>query len=539
MNSNNKIQNIIIVGGGTTGWMAASYLTKTLQGSVNITLIESDRIPTVGVGEATVPSIRTDFFDFLGLSESEWMPECTATFKIGIKYVNWAYPPSVTKNNTFFHIFGEAKECDGVPLTHYWLKKRLNGYERPMAHSCYPSQGLCEQYKSPKFLDGRASVDYAYHFDAGLVAQYLTKWATKQGVVRVVDQVVDVALDDTGAISSLKTEKGNTYTADLYLDCSGFRGLLINEALKEPFLPYSDNLLCDSAVATALSTDDNDNNFRPYTTATALSSGWVWEIPQYGRLGTGYVYSQNFISPEQAEQEFRAFHGIKDKDVPIKHLKMRVGRTKRAWVKNCVSLGLSSGFIEPLESTGIYFIYAALKQLTRYFPDKSMNPALSNKFNERIAYMIDDVRDFIVLHYCTTSREDTPFWKANKFDLKIPESLQNLLDIYRAGAPINTPYTDEFGYNRNFDAGFDRFWTNSNYLAILAGVNYLPDSVLPILNHKLDSIEKAEITFRSVEAITENLLEELPSHYAYIKNLHKGEELMVEQYRQLEPSLTR
>ncbi len=343
-------------------------------------------------------------------------------------------------------------------------------------------------------------------------------------------------IDDTGAISGLKTQKGNTYSADLYLDCSGFRGLLINQALQEPFISYGDNLLCDRAVAAGLLTQDNDYNFRSYTTATALSSGWVWETPLYGRLGTGYVYSQSFLSPEEAEQEFRAFHGIAD-EVKVKHLKMRVGRNKRAWVKNCVSLGLACGFIEPLESTGIYFIYAALKQLVRYFPDKSLNPSLREKFNERIAYMMDDVRDFIVLHYCTTYREDTPFWKANKFDLKIPDSLQTLIEIYKAGSPIKIPYTTEFGYNQSFDAGFDRFWTNSNYLAILAGMNYLPDSILPILRHKQDSIDKAEIIFNSVQATTKTLLEELPSHYAYICNLYAGNDVALEQHRQLEPSL--
>jgi tryptophan 7-halogenase len=522
MNLENKIQSVIIVGGGTTGWMAAAYLAKALQGSVAITLIESDRIPTVGVGEATVPSIRPDLFDFLEIPESEWMPQCNATFKIGIKYVNWAYPPSVTKNNTFYHIFGESKECDGIPLTHYWLKKRLSGYECPMSFCCYSSAKLCENYKSPKFFDGGIGTNYAYHFDASLVAQFLTKWSTKQGVVRVIDQVSDVVLDNTGAISCLKTQKGNIYKADLYLDCSGFQGLLINQVLKEPFISYSDNLLCDSAVATAIPTNDNDNNFRPYTTATALSCGWVWEIPLYGRIGTGYVYSQQFLSPEEAEKEFRAFHGSAAKDIRVKHLNMRVGRTQRAWVKNCISLGLASGFIEPLESTGIYFIYAALKQLLRYFPDKSMNSVLRDKYNERIAYMIDDVRDFIVLHYCTTSREDTLFWKTNKFDIKIPESLKTLLEIYKAGSPINIPYTDEHGYNQVFDAGFDRFWTNSNYLAILTGMNYLPNSVLPILHHKQHSLEKAEIIFKSVQTQTEILLKELPSHYSYIKNLHSA-----------------
>lgn len=527
MNTNQQIQRIVIVGGGTTGWMAAAYLAKALQHSVNITLIESDRIPTIGVGEATIPSIRPDLFDFLEIPESEWMPQCKATFKIGIKYVNWAYEPSSNKNNIFYHIFGESKDCDGIPLTHYWLKKRLNGYERPMAECCYASAELCKNNKSPKFLNGSTGANYAYHFDASLVAQFLTKWATKHGVIRVVDQVTDVVLDNTGAIGSLRTQKGDTYTADLYIDCSGFRGLLINEALQEPFISYSESLLCDRAVATAIPTDDNDDNFRPYTTASAMTSGWTWEIPLYGRLGTGYVYSEKFQTPESAEQEFRAFHGSAAKDIEVKHLKMRVGRTARSWVKNCVSLGLASGFIEPLESTGIYFIYAALKQLLRYFPDKTMNSSLQDKFNERVAYMIDDVRDFIVLHYCTTSREDTPFWKANKFDLKIPESLQTLLDIHKAGAPIKVPYADEFGYNQVFEAGFDRFWTNSNYMAILTGMNYLPHSVLPVLNHKHESVEKAEAIFNSIENSTEALLNELPSHYAYIKNLQASRELAI------------
>ncbi len=537
MDLHNRIQKIIILGGGTTGWMAASYLAKALQDSVTITLIESDEIPTVGVGEATVPSIRPDLFDYLEIPESEWMEQCNATFKIGIKFVNWAYPPSVTKNNTYYHIFGEAQECDGIPLTQYWLRKKLNSYEKPMAHSCFPSPALCENYKSPKYLDESLAVNYAYHFDAGLVAHFLTQWATKRGVVRVIDQISDVILDDNGGIGGLRTKKGNTYTADLYIDCSGFRGLLINQALKEPFISFADNLLCDRAVAAPILVDHNETNLRPYTTATALSAGWVWETPLYNRLGSGYVYSQQFLSPEEAEQEFRAFHGPAADNVAVRHIKMRVGRNQRAWVKNCISLGLANGFVEPLESTGIYFVHAALKQLIRYFPDKNMDSALRDKFNERVAYMIEDVRDFIVLHYCTTSREDTPFWKANKFDLKIPESLQALLKLYQAGSPVNIPYTDDCGYNQNFDASFDRFWTNSNYLAILAGVNYLPNSAMPILNHKQKSIEKAEMIFQSVRANTEILLKELPSHYTYIKSLHKEPELVLKPLRQLEQSL--
>jgi tryptophan 7-halogenase len=530
MNTDSKVENIVIVGGGTTGWMAAAYLVKALQGSVAITLIESDQIPTLGVGEATVPSIRTEFFDFLEISESEWMPQCNGTFKIGIKFANWAYSPHTTKNNEFHHIFGESKEYDDIPLTHYWLKKKLDGYDHPMSDCCYSSVAICESNKSPKFLDGTTGVNYAYHFDANLLARFLASWAVKKGVMRVVDKVVDVFLDNTGAINCLKTEKGDTHKADLYIDCSGFQGLLINQALKEPFISYSDSLLCDSAVAIPIKIENNDG-LRPYTTTTALSSGWAWEIPLYGRLGSGYVYSQKFLSPDEAEQELRKFHGSIADNIPAKHLKMRVGRNEHSWVKNCVSLGIANGFIEPLESTAIYFVYAALKHLIRYFPDKSMNNFLRDKYNERITFMIDDVRDFIVLHYCTTHREDTPFWKANKFDLKIPDTLKSLLEIYKLGVPINLPYTDETGYNHVFDSGFDRFWTNSNYMAILTGMNRLPNSASPILNHKPESICKAEKLFQAISNNTKKLLNELPSHYEYIRKLHLNQKFLDEKFQ--------
>ncbi|NJM20397.1 MAG: tryptophan 7-halogenase [Richelia sp. RM2_1_2] len=525
MNEDIKIKNLIIVGGGSTGWIAAAYLTKALQGSVNITLIESDAIGTLGVGEGTVPSIKPEFFDFLEIPEEEWMPRCNATYKMGVKFVNWGYPSTKNDKDSFYHVFGESQELDGIPLTHYWLRKRFGGYEIPMSYACYPSPALCDAYKSPKYSDGRTAVNYSYHFDAGLVGEFLKSWATKRGVRRIVDRIVDVILDTSGNIESLTTEKCCNYKADLYLDCSGFGGILINKALKEPFISYSDSLLCDSAVTIRIPKNNKNEKLQGYTTATALSSGWVWEVPVWGRLGAGYVYSQNFKTAENAEKELRDFLGADAKNLPAKHLKMRVGRTQRAWVNNCISLGLSCGFIEPLEATGIYTIYSALHYLVKYFPDKSMNPGLRNKYNERIAYMFDDIRDFIVMHYCMTSREDTPFWKANKFDLVIPDSLQKLLEVYRSGAPVNMPYTSDSFYNQVFEAGFDRFWTNSNYLAILTGMNVLPDSALPILEHKKESLEKAEVGFELIKYSTEKLLNELPSHYEYIKGLHNKLEL--------------
>jgi tryptophan halogenase len=519
------VQDIIIIGGGSTGWIAAAYLTKALQGSINITLIESDAIGTLGVGEGTVPSIKPELFDFLEISEEEWMPQCKATYKMGVKFVNWGYPSTKTGKDSFYHIFGESQVLDGIPLTHYWIKKRFGGYKLPMSYACYPNPALCDTCKSPKYSDGRTAVNYSYHFDAGLVGEFLKNWATKRGVTRIIDKVVDIILDSSGNIKSLITEKGCNYKADLYLDCSGFRGILINKALKEPFVSYSDSLLCDSAVAIRIPKNDNDEKLEVYTTATALSSGWVWQVPIWGRLGTGYVYSQNFKTAEDAEKELRQLLGADANNIPAKHLKMRVGRRRRAWVKNCISLGLSSGFIEPLEATGIYSIYSALHYLVKYFPDRSMNPVLRDKYNERIAYMFDDIRDFIVMHYCMTPRQDTPFWKANKFDLMIPDSLQQLLEVYRGGAPINMPYTSDSSYNKIFEASFDRFWTNSNYIAILTGMNILPDSLLPILEHKKESLEKAEVAFELIKYSTEKLSKELPSHYEYIKSMNSNKKL--------------
>lgn len=519
MDANISIQNIIIVGGGSTGWITAAYLAKALQNNVNITLIESSSIGTLGVGEGTVPSIKPELFDFLGISEEEWMPQCKATYKMGVKFVNWSYPSKDYKDS-FYHVFGESQEIDGIPLTHYWIRKRFGGYKVPMSYACYPSPFLCDLNKSPKYSDGRTAVNYSYHFDAGLVGEFLRNWATSRGVTRIVDKIIDVSLDSFGNIESLITEKGCRYKADLYLDCSGFRGILINKALKEPFISYSDSLLCDNAVTLRIPRNSSNQELEAYTTATALSSGWVWQVPVWGRLGAGYVYSQNFKTAEDAEKELRDYLQVDTSNISAKHLKMRVGRTRRAWVKNCISLGLSSGFIEPLEATGIYSIYSALHYLIKYFPDKNMNAGLRNKYNERIAYMFDDIRDFIVMHYCITSRDDTSFWKTNKFDLVIPNSLQQLLEPYRSGAPINLPYTSDKSYNTVFEAGFDRFWTNSNYIAILAGMNVLPDSSLPILEHKIESLEKAEVAFELIKYSTEKLLSELPSHYDYINSMH-------------------
>jgi len=408
------IKKIIIVGGGTAGWMTASYLKKALQG-VQITLIEAPAIPKIGVGEATVPNLQPVFFDFLGISEDEWMRGCNAAFKGAVKFINWKTDPATGNKDHFYHPFGLVPNCDNIPLTHYWALKRKSGYSSPVDYSCFIEPTLLDEKHAPKTLDGKRVTRYAWHFDAHLVADYLKKISIKWGVEHVLDHIEGAAFKPNGYIDSVVTKSGVAYHGDLFIDCSGFRGLLINKAMGEPFIDMSDHLLCDSAVATAVPNDDERDGIEPYTSAIAMRAGWTWKIPMLTRFGTGYVYSSKFISQDEATHEFMKLWNLNG-DTKLNQIRFRVGRNRRAWVKNCVSIGLSSCFLEPLESTGIYFIYAAIYQLVRHFPDQAFDQGLVDGFNREIAGMFDDSRDFIQAHYLSTPRQDTPFWKANKYD---------------------------------------------------------------------------------------------------------------------------
>jgi len=514
-----KISKIIIAGGGSSGWMAASYIFKALDFNVDITVIESPTIPRIGVGEATIPTIKEELFDFLGIPEKDWMPACKAAYKLGIKFVNWNRS-AAEGGDHYYHSFGEMPACSNIPLSQIWMYKRHKGFEKPHDYSCYVTPSICDQYRSPRFLDGAKAVHYAYHFDALLIANFLRDWCIDRGLKHIRDEIGRVELDEQGNIRSLIGHEGDRYEADLYIDCTGFAGLLIEKALQEPFLSFSDCLFTDSAVAMNFTSDPATEGIRPYTTATAFSSGWQWEIPLFGRSGNGYVYSSAFQSAEDAEREMRRFFGARAEGVEARHIKFRSGRRRRSWVKNCVSFGLASSFLEPLESTGLYFVYAALYQFMEYFPNKEIDPILRDKFNERVAYMVEDVRDFIVMHFCTSPREDTAYWRANKHELKIPDSLQRILSLQKAGIPIKKSYaTDEFLY-ASFEAGFDRFWTNSNYQCVLAGVGYLPTSCQPLLNHRPDILREAELVFAEIETRSRLLTQQLPSQFEYLSHMY-------------------
>lgn len=524
-----RIKEVVILGGGTAGWMTASYLGKHLQGNVRITLMESPAIGSIGVGEATVPNLQRVFFDYLGLSEFDWMRQCNAGFKIGVRFVNWRTPgPGVPnprqldgRSDHFDHPFGLLPDCDQIPLSHYWFLKKYRGQtDEPFGYACFREPPILDAKRAPCWLNGKPATRYAWHFDAHLVADFLRRFATsQQGVVHIQDELDGVRFDGNGFITSLTTKGGRVIEGDLFIDCSGFRGLLINKAMGEPFIDMNDHLLCDGAVASQVQNDDEALGVDPYTSAIAMPAGWTWKIPMLSRFGTGYVYSSQFATQDQAVEDFCRLWDLDPNTAKLNKVRFRVGRNRRAWVRNCVGIGLSSCFLEPLESTGIYFIYAAIYQLAKHFPSKHFDQILIDRFNREIETMFDDTRDFIQSHFYFSPRMDTPFWRANK-ELRLTDNIQEKIAMYKAGIPINPPYTDERTYYGNFEAEFRNFWTNGSYYSIFAGLGFLPDHPLPVMTYQDDSSRKAEPLFAEVKRQQAALLATLPSNYEFLRRLH-------------------
>ena len=501
--------------------MTASYLAKAFGQAVRITLIEAATIPKIGVGEATIPNLQKVFFNYLNVPEEEWMRHCNASFKMGIRFQNWRRPAQAAGEDSFYHLFGLIPNCDSVPLSHYWALRRQEGQEdRPVTYACYKEAPLLDAKLSPRMLDGTRVANYAWHFDAHFVAAYLSDLAKTMGVQHVIDELTQVELAPDGSIAALHTQKGGRYAADLFVDCSGFRGLLINKALGEPFIDMKDHLLCDSAVAAAVPHDDERSGVEPYTSAIAMDAGWTWKIPMLTRFGSGYVYASDFTSQEQATEDFLKLWNLDPNKVKLNHIRFRTGRNRRAWVKNCVSIGLASCFLEPLESTGIYFIYAAIYQLAKHFPDKSFNPAVINAFNNEIAWMYDDCRDFIQAHYFTTSRTDTAFWRTNKHDLRLSDSIREKIELYKAGLTVAAPLADADAYYDNFETEFRNFWTNSSYYCIFSGMGWMPDAPMARIRYSPASLAKAHGMFADLDRQSAELKAKLPGCYEYLQVLH-------------------
>ncbi len=525
MDDTSSVRSILVVGGGTAGWLSATYLRRALP-DVKVTLVESSDIPTIGVGEATIPTL-VQTFRFLGLEEEEWMPKCNATFKTAIRFSGWRKPAPGQAEHVYWHPFFKRgvplvvnpyqspyfpEIGEGIPLMHYWLQRHLAGDREPFAFACNEGPALCEALKSPRFKDKpEYELRSAYHFDAGLVAEVLKDVGRDRGVEHVVATVAGVLLDERGWIDRIKLEGGRELKADLYLDCSGFRGLLINQALQEPFLSDSGSLFNDSAIAIQSRHKAAEEGLEPYTSAIARSAGWIFKIPLYHRLGTGYVYSSKFLSQDEAEREFRDWLGWRGKDAEGKdlaanYIKIRVGRTRRPWVNNCVAVGLASCFLEPLESTGIFFSEFALASLVSLFPDRRMAEPLRRAYNDAIRACYEETRDFIVMHFVLTDREDTPYWRAVRHETKVPDTLQERLELFRESLPTMM-LRDKFGVFRE-----------NNYACILTGMGHLPPRGYPLLSH-VDAA-RADQVFAGVKERTQLLLRTLPSQYEYLTGLH-------------------
>ena len=521
----NHKKKVLIVGGGSAGWMTAAYLSKALGDNVNISLVESATIGSVGVGEATFSTIHL-FFRFLGLQEEDWMPACNASYKLAIKFNNWN-----AERRHFYHPFQRYDVVQGYNAAEWWLKLRP---EQRFDETCFVIPAICEAQRSPRYMNGQVydtrfakeiadnpndpcllrelkiQYPYGYHFDASLIAKFMAKYAKHQGVREIVDEVDDVLLAPDGSIRGVQTRKHGFFEADLFVDCTGFRGLLINQALREPFISFSESLLCDRAIALQVPSDQAREGINPYTSATALSSGWVWNIPLFNRIGTGYVYSSAFITPEQAEQEFRDYLGPRAEGCKANHIKMRIGRNRNSWVKNCVAIGLSSGFVEPLESTGIFFIQHAIEELVNYFPGH--DPATIKNYNKAVAGCIDGVRDFLVLHYFASTRADSAFWQATKKQIKLPDNLAEGLELWKRRLPTNRTINPQFH-------GFEAY----SYSVMLLGLGFRPVESLPILNY-YDGASAALKQFEDIQRRAKHLVATLPSAYQYLASRYQDAE---------------
>jgi Tryptophan halogenase len=482
-----------------------------------VTLVESDSVGTVGVGEATFSTIR-HFFDYLGLDERDWMPQCNGSYKLAIRFENWR-----GDGTHFYHPFERLRSSDGFSVADWNLK--LGDPAESFDRNVFITPHLCEAQRSPRLLGGdlfgtgvdqslgrstlddqRSQFPYAYHFDAALLARYLTRIGVDLGVRHVVDNVVGVGQNERGWISHVATKEHGNLTGDLFIDCTGFRGLLINQTLDEPFISFEDVLPNNRAVALRVPQDIETQGINPYTTATAMDAGWAWTIPLYGRKGTGYVYSDEFCTPEEAERALRAFAAPGQDELEANHIRMRIGRNHRSWVANCVAIGLSSAFVEPLESTGIFFIQQGIEQLVKHFPDETWDPVLVRGYNDKVARVLDGVKEFLVLHYRAALRDDTPYWRECKLR-KIPDGLAERLEI--AAVRLLDESTVYPYYH-----GFEVYSWNT----MLLGLGWTPRGSRPALDHIDPTLARAELA--GIRADAERLLSILPSAYEYLSSIH-------------------
>lgn len=432
-------RRILIVGGGTAGWLTAGYLAKRLgadlPGGVSIQLVESTQIGIVGVGEGTFPTIRRTL-STIGISETDLIRKCGASFKQGIKFAHWRVAPGEAGPDHYAHLFQSAETRDGLELLPYWLLG--HGGASTWDEVATPQKRAADAHRAPKLAthpDYVAPLNYAFHFDAVALATLLRDQAVANGVTHLDDRVTQVLVAEDGAIAGVRTERNGLLEADLYIDCTGFRAELIGKALGMPYRSCTDTLFCDSALTVQVPYPDRGAPISSYTVSTAQPSGWIWDIGLETRRGIGHVYSSAHVDDAEAEAQLRAYVGPAADNLDVRKIPFEAGYRETSWHRNCVAIGLSSGFFEPLEATGIVLSEVAASLVANLFPWGDDFETSARQYNAIMLRRYERARDFIKLHYCISERRDTAFWRDNVAAASIPDSLSELLERWRFRYP--------------------------------------------------------------------------------------------------------
>jgi tryptophan halogenase len=486
--TNKQIKRVVIAGGGTAGWMAAALLGKTLGRGLDICLVESDDIGTIGVGEATIPPIII-YNRLLDLNEQKFMAAVQGTFKLGIEFANWRVP-----GESYFHSFGSTGTDHWTAgFQHFWLRGRERGLAGDYGDYCLELKAALAGRFAQLPNNG---MNYAFHIDAGRYARYLREFSESFGVRRIEGKIVEVHTDPgSGEIASLHLDGGQEVAGDLFIDCSGFRGLLIEQTLHAGFDDWSHWLPCDSAVAVQT---QSVGDAIPYTRSTAREAGWQWRIPLQHRVGNGHVYCSRYLSDAAARETLLANVEGKLLTEP-KTLKFHTGQRRRHWVRNCVAIGLAGGFIEPLESTAIHLIQRSLIRLMQMFPHTGIAQPDMDEFNRQTRIEFEHIRDFIVLHYHLTERDDTPFWRHCR-SMQIPETLAHRIRLFReTGRVFRVP---------------NELFAENSWIQVMMGQGIVPEQHHPAA----DLMDDAELGafLGGIKERVDRTVAQLPTHQAFV-----------------------